>query len=337
MHIADGVLSNEVCAVTGALALGAVGYSLHRLKDSLPGRASAEESPLTDQTVPLTGMMAALIFAGQMVNFPLIGTPVSGHLMGGVLAAAVVGPWAGCIALTMVLLVQCALFGDGGITALGANVLHMAVVGSIGGYAVLATVRRLLGGGTWAAVVGVVGASWLSVMAAASLFCVEFAVSWAGREYPFSRIFTLMVTYHSLIGIGEALITGAVVKFVLLQRPDLIVTPAPGTLAGGVGRVVVAGAVCALAVAAFLAPFKSSHRDGLEAVAGQTFADRMDAPARSLLLTDYAVPLPRGWEQSELWQRLSVSLAGLFGTGAVLLLSLVFGRALRAEARENHT
>ena len=155
MHIPDGFLSNEVCIATSVVSLGAVAYSLHRMKDSL-----------ADRTVPLTGMMGSLIFAGQMVNFP-IGLPVSGHLMGGVLAAAVLGPWAGCVAMTMVLVAQWALFSDGGLTALGANVLHMGVVGSMGGYAVLSGIRRLLGNGRRGSVTGAVVAAWLSVMAAA--------------------------------------------------------------------------------------------------------------------------------------------------------------------------
>lgn len=106
MHIQDGVLSPVVCAATGAISLGAVSYSIHRLKQSVG-----------DRTIPLTGMMAALVFAGQMINFP-IGAPVSGHLLGGVLAATVVGPWAGCVAMTLVLFVQWALFSDGGLFAL---------------------------------------------------------------------------------------------------------------------------------------------------------------------------------------------------------------------------
>ena len=161
MHIPDGVLEPAVCAASALISLGAVGYSLHRLRDSL-----------AEKIVPMTGMISALVFAGQMVNFP-IGLPVSGHLIGGVLAATVVGPWAGCLALTLVLIVQCVLFADGGITALGANVLHMAVIGPLGGYAVYSAVRRLLGNGDRGTVAGAVVASWLSVMAAAALVVPE--------------------------------------------------------------------------------------------------------------------------------------------------------------------
>src|SRR3974390_2955433 len=118
MHIRDGILSPEVCAAAGLISLAAVGYSLRKLRTDLEDRA-----------VPLTGMLAAVVFAGQMVNFPLIGLPVSGHLLGGVLAATVLGPWAGCLAITLVLVVQAVLFNDGGLVSLGANILNMAVVG----------------------------------------------------------------------------------------------------------------------------------------------------------------------------------------------------------------
>lgn len=327
MHIPDGPLSTEVCLATGALSLSAVGYSLHRLKDSL-----------AERTVPLTGMTAALIFAGQMVNFPigLLGIPsVSGHLIGGVLAAALLGPWAGCVAVTLVLIVQCVMFADGGLLALGANVLNMAVVGSLGGYAVYAAVRRLLGNGSTGTIAGVVVAAWLSVLAAAAVFCLEFFLSWqwSQHQFQFANIFTLMVTFHSAIGVGEALITGGVVSFVLLQRPDLLYDPAPsssgGRLAGGMGRALTAGVVCALAVAAFLAPFASSYADGLDTVKNEKFAG-LEAESRPLMLEDYQLPLPlRGWDESPGWQKVSIALAGLLGTMAVLVIALAFDRVLR--------
>ena len=322
MHIPDGPLSPEVCAVTGAISLAAVGYSLHRLKDSLADRA-----------VPMTGMMAALIFAGQMVNFPigLLGVPqVSGHLMGGVLAAAVLGPWAGLLAIALVLIVQSLLFADGGLLALGANILNMGVVGAWGGYVVYSTVRRAIGramrGG---AVVGAVAASWLSVMAASSLFCLELRLSRLPGEYDYGRIFALMVTVHAVIGVGEALITGSVLSFVLRQRPDLIFEPQARGVISGAGRFVLAGSVCALAVAAFLAPFASEYDDGLVAVSKATNFDDLDRGPKVLLLDEYSVPLPvGGWENAAVWQKVSVSLAGLFGTGAVLVIALVLTRTL---------
>lgn len=317
MHIADGVLSREVCAVTGAISLGAVAFSLHKLKDSL-----------ADKTIPMTGMMSALIFAGQMVNFPLLVMPVSGHLMGGVLAAAVLGPWAGCIAVTLVLLVQCALFADGGVTALGANVLHMAVIGSMGGYAVYSVIRQLLGKSLPATITGVVVASWLTVLAAAALFCVEFRFSYHAENYNFANLFTLMVSAHSLIGIGEALITGLTISFILSQRRDLIFSPE--TTSGFVkntGRFTTAGIVCALAVASFLSPFASEFPDGLDSVAQKL---SFEGESKVLILDDYSLPLPiKGWQESAQWQKISVSLAGIVGTLSVLAIAMVLGRAIK--------
>jgi cobalt/nickel transport system permease protein len=315
MHVPDGVLSPAVCAVTGAAAAGAVGLSLYKLKDSL-----------ADRTIPMTGMMASLIFAGQMVNFPLFGTLVSGHLIGGVLAAAVLGPWAGLLAMTLVLAVQCLLFADGGLLALGANVLNMGVVGAWGGYVVLATVRRLLGNGLRSAVAASVAAAWLTVMAAAALFCLEFRLSWPASDYDFSRIFTLMVTFHSAIGIGEALITGVVVSFVAVQRPDLMHSEAePVRAAGSIGRAVLAGTVASLAVGAFLAPFASSYADGLNAVAAETGFNSLER-SRALAFTGYDALVP-GWE------KLSTSLAGILGVAVVLAIAFALSRGAALRPR----
>src|SRR5262249_26076503 len=135
------------------------------------------EATVTSRTVPLTSMLAALIFAGQMVKFPLLVVPSAyGHLLGGVLAAVVAGPWAGCLAIALVLFLQMTLFADGGWLSYGANVLNMGVVGALGGYAVFAAVRRRLAGPR-GIIVGSVVASWVSVVAASALFCVEFALS----------------------------------------------------------------------------------------------------------------------------------------------------------------
>ncbi|MBC7817861.1 MAG: energy-coupling factor ABC transporter permease, partial [Planctomycetaceae bacterium] len=329
MHIQDGVLSPAVCAATGAIALGAVSYSVHRLKQSVG-----------DRTIPLTGMMAALVFAGQMVNFP-IGAPVSGHLLGGVLAATVVGPWAGCVAMTLVLFVQWALFSDGGLFSLGANVLHMAVIGAWGGHAVRLFVQRFVGDSRKGIVIGSVFAAWASVMAAAALFCLEFRLSWLPSEIDFSKVFTLMVSFHSLIGLGEALITGVAISFVLSHRPELICRM--GTLAGpnaGTGnppkvdhptaasitRTLVAGLVIALAIAAFLSPFASSSADGLEVVLAKLNIDLNLTGSVPGLFEDYEnVPVPVA-----AWQTLAVSIAGIGGTLAVFVLAWLLGKALPA-------
>lgn len=325
MHIPDGVLSLQVCAATAALSAGAVGYSLFQLRDKI-----------AERTVPMTGMMAALVFAGQMVNFPIgfFGVPAaSGHLMGGVLAAAVLGPWAGCLAITLVLVVQCLLFADGGMLALGANVLNMAVIGSWGGYAVMETIRRWIGRDAKGTIIGVVVASWLTVMAASALFCAELFFSIETGELNVANIFTLMVIVHSAIGLGEAIITGGVVSFVLSQRPDLIVgtsTPGEPTKTANFGRFLTAGLVAAAAVAAFLAPFASTLDDGLETVASKEFADRAAQEPTVLMLGDYEIPSPAaGWEESPMWRRVSVSLAGLLGIAVTMLIAWLLNRGIR--------
>jgi len=312
MHVPDGFLSPEVCAATGVLAAGAVGYSVHKLRDGL-----------ADRVVPLTGMMAAVVFAGQMVNFQLVVVPVSGHLIGGVLAGMILGPWAGCLALTMVLIVQRFLFSDGGLFSLGANILNMAVIGSIGGYAVATVVRRFFRKPQVGMIVGAVVASWLTVVAASALFCLEFRLS-NPPNIDFRTTFAWMVALHSLIGIGEALITGSVVAYVLAQRSDLLLAgeAKPG-LVGGLSRVMGAGIVVALSVGAFLSPFASKLPDGLDAVAEKQGFSEMAKSAWSVF-SDYEQILP----SSVGWQGLSVSLAGVMGTVTVFLLALVLGRAV---------
>jgi cobalt/nickel transport system permease protein len=316
MHIPDGFLSPEVCAATGALAAGAVGVSIYKLRDGL-----------ADRVIPLTGMMAAVVFAGQMVNFQLMVVPVSGHLIGGVLAGMILGPWAGCLALTMVLVVQRFLFSDGGLFSMGANILHMAVIGSIGGYAVASLVRRFFRKPHVGTIIGSIVASWLTVVAASALFCLEFRLSHLHEE-GFRSLCAMMVALHSLIGVGEALITGAVVAYVLAQRPDLLqaAESKPGMI-NGLGRITGTGIVVALSIGAFLAPFASQLPDGLDAVAETQGFSTMARSAWSIFPDYGTIPLEGRW------QGLSVSLAGVMGTVSVFLLAIAFGRAVSLRSK----
>lgn len=302
MHIRDGFLTPDVCLGTGVIALGALAFSVRQLRNSL-----------ADRTVPLTGMTASLIFAGQMVNFALPPLPVSGHLLGGVLAAALLGPWAGCVAISLVLIIQLALFYDGGWTVLGANIVNMGVIGTWGGYAIYTALRNLLGTNRRGTLIAAFVASWLSVLAAATVFCVEFWLSHRGQGYDFSRVFGWMVFLHCLIGIGEGLITALVLGFVLVQRPDLVEQPtANRTVLSGVGRFTFAGIVAALGVAAFLAPFASEHDDGLEAAAERTGFLDLGKVTKVLILDEYQIPALKDWPMA------SVAVAGIIGTLAVL-------------------
>ncbi len=255
MHIPDAVLDPKMAAATTLVALGGLAYGVRTLRPAL-----------RERTTVLMGSMAAFVFAAQMVNFPLYPFPVSGHLLGGVLAAVLLGPWAGALVIGAVLVVQCFLFGDGGLTALGANFVNMGLVGSVGGYAIYAPIRRNVGGPR-GILIGSMVAAWFSVILSSGAFAVELAGSSRGLE--FFRVLGWMTLVHSAIGLGEALITGTVVRFLLLVRPDLVDggafepdSPPVSNRRGWLG-VAVAGLGISAAVAIFLAPLASEHPDGL--------------------------------------------------------------------------
>jgi cobalt/nickel transport system permease protein len=207
MHIPDGFLSGGVAAAAAVPALAAVAYGLR-----------VADRDLDDERVPLLGVLAAFIFAVQMLNFPVAGG-TSGHLLGATLAAVLVGPWLACVVMTVVLTAQAFVFADGGITALGANVLNMGVLGALlAGYAIRAGARALPP--SREAYLGLVAvASWLAVMAGAAATSVELAVS---GTVPLGAALPPMLGVHALIGVGEAAITVAAVGAVLTSRPDLV-------------------------------------------------------------------------------------------------------------------
>jgi cobalt/nickel transport system permease protein len=207
MHIPDGFLSPEVAGVTAVATVAAVGYGLKTAGDTLD-----------DRRVPLLGVTGAFIFAAQMLNFPVVGG-TSGHVLGAALAAILLGPWLACLTMAVVLSLQAFVFADGGITALGANVLNMGVIGAllVGGL-MLAGRRALPKSRTVLLAITGVGA-WLAVMAGATATSVELALS---GTVPFSTVLPAMLGVHALIAIGEAVVTVAAVAAVLAARPDLI-------------------------------------------------------------------------------------------------------------------
>ncbi|HEV3015103.1 MAG TPA: energy-coupling factor ABC transporter permease [Actinomycetota bacterium] len=208
MHIPDGFINAPTSLAAGAVAAGGAGVSLRRAAQTLQERQA-----------PLAGLVAAYIFAVQMLNFP-VAAGTSGHLLGGVLAAVLVGPWAGCICVAVVLVVQ-SMLADGGLTALGLNITNMAVVGGFGGWAVFRLLRRVLPATKPSVVVSTGIAAGISVVLAASAFVVEYAVGGAGGA-PVGTVLAAMVGVHTLIGIGEGIITALTVGVVLGVRPDLV-------------------------------------------------------------------------------------------------------------------
>jgi cobalt/nickel transport system permease protein len=208
VHIPDGFINAQTSLAAGAVAAGGVGVSLRRAAHTLQERQA-----------PLAGLVAAYIFAVQMLNFP-VAAGTSGHLLGGVLAAVLVGPWAGCICVAVVLAVQ-SLLADGGLTALGLNITNMAVVGVFGGWAVFRLLRRVLPATKSSVAVASGIAAGISVVLAASAFVLEYAAGGAGGA-PVGTVLAAMVGVHSLIGIGEGIITALTVGVVLGVRPDLV-------------------------------------------------------------------------------------------------------------------
>ena len=211
MHIPDGFLSLPVSLFGWAIALGLIAVSLKRV-----------ESTYGDRTVSLMGVCAAFIFAAQMINFPIPGG-TSGHLLGGTLVAALLGPWAGSLVMSAVFIVQGVLFQDGGLTALGPNIFVMGLIGTFGGYYLYRAIRFAIGRDSWrGAAVGLAVAAWTSVVVASIVVAFMLALS---GTVPLRIALVAMVSWHILIGIGESLITVAAVSYVWRTRPDLLFDP----------------------------------------------------------------------------------------------------------------
>jgi cobalt/nickel transport system permease protein len=208
VHIPDGFINAGTSVAAGVVSAGGLAVCVRRSRDTL-----------AEKQVPLAGLTAAFIFAVQMLNFPVAGG-TSGHLLGGVLAAVLVGPWVGALCVSVVLVVQ-ALFADGGLTALGLNILNMALVGAIGGYAVFSALRRVLPKTRFGVLTATAIAAWLSVVLASIAFSIEYAIGGSGGVDP-ATVFGAMVGVHAVIGIGEAVITTLTVGAVLATRPDLV-------------------------------------------------------------------------------------------------------------------
>ncbi|KRA38129.1 MULTISPECIES: energy-coupling factor ABC transporter permease [unclassified Nocardioides] len=209
MHVPDGFFDAPTSVATGVVAAAGVAVALRK--------ARAE---LDDRTAPMAGLVAAFVFAGQMINFP-VGAGTSGHLLGGALAAVLVGPWTGALCISVVLLVQALFMADGGLTALGTNITLMALVGAFVGYGVfrlaLAVLPKRVGSVPVAAGLGAL----VSVPTAAAVFALLFAVG-GTADVATGKVLAAMVGWHLVIGIGEAVVTALVVSAVITSRPDLV-------------------------------------------------------------------------------------------------------------------
>jgi cobalt/nickel transport system permease protein len=209
VHVPDGFLDAATSISTGVVATVGITLCLTRARHELD-----------DKTAPLAGLVAAFVFAAQMLNFP-VGAGTSGHLLGGALAAVLVGPWTAALCISTVLIVQSLLFADGGITALGTNITLMALVGVSVGWVIFLAARFLLPKKLTSIPIAAACGALISVPAAAAVFTVLYAVGGAA-PIPLDSLLQAMVTWHTLIGIGEAVITLLMVSSVVRVRPDLV-------------------------------------------------------------------------------------------------------------------
>ena len=311
MHVPDGFLSARVAGAAAVVSAVGLGFALRHTRLHLPPRR-----------VPLLGLAAAFVFAAQMINFP-VAAGTSGHLLGAVLAAVLLGPSAAVVVLSAVLFVQCFLFADGGVLALGTNIFDMALVGGVGGFAIYRAVRGVASGlrGT---VLAASFAAWCSIVLAATVCAGQLAVSGAAS---WSAVFPAMAGVHMLIGAGEAIITAFVLVAVGRLRPELLQAP-PVPRAERYAEFVAYGLAIAAGLTLFVAPVASGWPDGLEKVAADLgFEARAAAEgAVTVPFGDYRIP---AFGNSP-W---STAAAGLAGTLAAFALSLALTRVLVPTAR----
>jgi cobalt/nickel transport system permease protein len=300
LHIPDGFLSIGVSLVFWVLTILFVGLAIRNTRGELGERQ-----------IPLMGVMAAFIFAAQMINFPVAGG-TSGHLLGGALAAIVLGPWAGILVMTTVIAVQALVFQDGGLVVMGANIFNMGILTALIGYGLY---RGAVGRGreTKLTIAGV--AAWLSVVAGALLTAFQL---WLSGTSTLRIVFPAMLGVHMLIGVGEALITVAALAFIFRTRPDLLAVSKENR--SSMGWVAV-GALIALAVV-LISPFASANPDGLERVAIDLGFIDAGLESSYNILPDYTIPFLGESGPSTIF-------AGLIGAIIVALTAVGLVKLLR--------
>ncbi len=304
LHIPDGFLSILVSVICWIITVVTLSSAISRTNKSLG-----------EKQIPLMGVMAAFIFAAQMINFPVAGG-TSGHLLGGALAAIVLGPWAGMLVMTAVIAVQALLFQDGGLVVMGANILNMGLITAAIGYGLY----RSASGQSKNVKLGVAGgAAWLSVMAGALFTSLQL---WLSGTSQLNVVIPAMLGIHALIGIGEALITVFALAFIMQTRPDLL-GEGSESAKGSKNWAYVGGLIALIVV--LLSPLASAFPDGLERVAENLgFLDAgQDAPYS--IIPDYTIPFLGE-------TALSTIVAGIIGIAVVAAIMILVGRGLKAKS-----
>jgi len=337
VHAPDGFINAPVSAAAGVVAAGAIAVGL---------RGARRE--LDERTAPLAGLVAAFIFAVQMLNFP-VAAGTSGHLLGGALAAILVGPFTGILCVSVVLLMQAVLFADGGLTALGVNITDMAIVTTVVAYALFRGLVKVLPRTRRSVTAASFAAALVSVPASAVVFTLLYAIG-GTADVSLGKVATAMVGVHVLIGIGEAVITALTVGAVIAVRPDLVhgargltrklklrvngelvdapdapgAEPEPVPAARSPRKVWITGLVASLFLAGFVSFYASADPDGLEKVAGDHGIDEKaeEHAIAGSPLADYGV-------EDVDDARLSGGLAGVIGVGVTVVAGTGVFRAVR--------
>ena len=308
LHIPDGFLAPQVALALWVATAVVIGIALRRIGQRGPAAAS--------QTI-LMGLSGAFIFAAQMFNFP-VAAGTSGHLLGGVLAGFLLGPWAGSVVMATVIGIQALLFQDGGLLALGANIFNMGVIGTLGGTLVARGIAATFGNARRSTLFGVGVAAWLSVMAAAGFTTLQLGLS---GTTDVSIGLPAMLGTHALIGLGEALISVAAISFIAVSAPEIFAKSAP-TAQTSPRRRVAAGLIITAATVSLASLFAATSPDGLEKVATDLGFINASQAAPFELFADYSVP---GFDGVA-----GTALAGVAGVLVVLLVIVLLNRLASA-------
>jgi cobalt/nickel transport system permease protein len=270
LHVPDGMLSPVISAIFWVISAIFIFIAIRKTR-----------GVLGERQIPLMGIMAAFIFAAQMLNFPVAGG-ATGHLLGGALAAAALGPWAGMLIMTSVVVIQGLLFQDGGLLVMGANIFNMGLLTVVVGYGVY-RIAAFKSHNARLAAVGI--GAWLSVMAAALFTSLQLWLSMSAR---LDLVVPAMMGVHALIGMGEALITVAALSFIMRMRPDIIET---GAQVGKTSRSWIAAGMLVVLVLVVLSPMAAVNPDGLEKVAEDLGFIELAVDAPFEIMPDYTLPL----------------------------------------------
>jgi len=273
MHVPDGFINAQVSAATGVISVGTLWAYIRNAKNLV-----------ADRLIALTGMMSALIFVLQMINFP-IAAGTSGHLLGGALAVIVLGPSLGVICISIVVVIQSLLFADGGLSALGVNVLNMAIITSLTGWLIITSWKKLFGDSRFSLISGSVIAGLLSVVFSSIAFVLEYAIG-GTVSVPLGSVFIAMISTHLFIGLGEGIITAIIISLLLRVRSDLVYVNTKKNKSNSLSTSYGIFIILILSLT-LITPYASSDPDGLESVATEFGFEETDGLV--LLLKDYGI------------------------------------------------